>query len=85
LLNATPNHRFRHQKAGKESGPTTYLERWNNTIGQEVRRLTRKKLPLSKWDIFHTLVIRLFIVRYNPTKYCALLVTALPLPQTLLV
>ncbi len=57
-----------HQKAGKESGQTNHMERWNNTIRQWPGRLTRKTLSFSKSDFYNDLVIRLFIVRYNLTK-----------------
>jgi IS1 family transposase len=57
-----------HQKAGKESGQTNHMERWNNTIRQWMGRLTRKTLSFSKSDLYNELVIHLFIVRYNLSK-----------------
>jgi IS1 family transposase len=57
-----------HQKAGKDSAQTNHLERWNNPIRQWVGRLTPKTLSFSKSDLFHELVIRLFIFRYNLSK-----------------
>ncbi|MBW4421161.1 MAG: hypothetical protein KME13_18315 [Myxacorys californica WJT36-NPBG1] len=38
----------RHQAVGKESGKTSYIERFNNTLRQRVSRLVRKTLSFSK-------------------------------------
>jgi insertion element IS1 protein InsB len=37
----------RHRAVGKESGLTSYIERFNNTLRQRVARLVRKTLPFS--------------------------------------
>ncbi|WP_414586736.1 hypothetical protein [Scytonema sp. PCC 10023] len=38
----------RHQPVGKETGKTSYIERFNNTLQQQVSRGVRKTLPFSK-------------------------------------
>lgn len=38
----------RHQAVGKETGKTSYIERFNNTLRQRVGRLVRKTLSFSK-------------------------------------
>ncbi len=38
----------RHRVVGKETGKTSYIERFNNTLGQRVSRLVRKTLSFSK-------------------------------------
>jgi insertion element IS1 protein InsB len=38
----------RHQAVGKETGKTSYIERFNNTLRQRVSRLVRKTLSFSK-------------------------------------
>ena len=50
---------------GKESGQTSHMERWNNTLRQANARYVRKTLSFSKSDFYHELVTRLFIIRYN--------------------
>jgi insertion element IS1 protein InsB len=57
-----------HHSVGKESGQTNHMERWNNTLRQWNARYVRKRLSFSKTDFFHSLVTRLFIVRYNLNK-----------------
>jgi IS1 family transposase len=37
----------RHRAVGKESGLTSYIERFNNTLRQRVARLVRKTLSFS--------------------------------------
>jgi IS1 family transposase len=37
----------RHRAVGKETGKTSYIERFNNTLRQRVGRLVRKTLSLS--------------------------------------
>lgn len=53
---------MRHQAVGKETGKTSYIERFNNTLGQRVGRLVRETLSFSKklsnhigavWDFVH--------------------------------
>jgi IS1 family transposase len=52
----------RHRAVGKETGKTSYIERFNNTLRQRVGRLVRKTLSFSKklsnhigsvWDFVH--------------------------------
>ncbi len=38
----------RHRAVGKETGKTSYIERFNNTLRQRVSRLVRKTLSFSK-------------------------------------
>lgn len=51
--------------AGKESGLTAHVERWNNTLRQRVGRFVRKSLSFSKPDAMHELCLRLFLHGYN--------------------
>lgn len=39
---------FRHKAVGKETGKTSYVERFNNTMRQRISRLVRKSLSFSK-------------------------------------
>jgi len=54
-----------HQSVGKESGETTHVERWNNTLRQRLARFVRQTLSFSKSDIFHEIVLKLYIFYYN--------------------
>lgn len=49
----------------KQSGQTTYVEGWNNTLRQRFGRFVRKTLSFSKSPLWHELVTRWFIVEYN--------------------
>jgi insertion element IS1 protein InsB len=60
---ALPRHR--HHAVGKESGLTSYLERFNNTLRQRVSRLVRKTLSFSKNLENHMGAIWNFIHHYN--------------------
>jgi insertion element IS1 protein InsB len=51
--------------AGKESGLTAHIERWNNTLRQRLGRFVRKSLSFSKSDTMHELCLRLFLHDYN--------------------
>jgi IS1 family transposase/transposase-like protein len=55
----------RHQSVGKESGQTSHIERWFNTLRQRLARFVRKTLSFSKSDQFHEYVFRLFVHHYN--------------------
>lgn len=57
--------RTRHRSMDKASGETSHMERWNNTLRQANARFVRKTLSFSKSDVYHELVTRLFIIRYN--------------------
>jgi insertion element IS1 protein InsB len=54
-----------HTAAGKESGLTAHVERWNNTLRQRLGRFVRKSLSFSKSDMMHELCLRLFLYDYN--------------------
>jgi insertion element IS1 protein InsB len=54
-----------HTAAGKESGFTAHVERWNNTSRQRLGRFVRKSLSFSKSDTMHELCLRLFLHDYN--------------------
>lgn len=55
----------RHRAVGKESGLTSYIERFNNTLRQRVSRLVRKTLSFSKKLENHIGAIWYFIHHYN--------------------
>ena len=54
-----------HTAAGKDSGLTAHVERWNNTLRQRVGRFVRKTLSFSKSDEMHKLCLQWFIHHYN--------------------
>jgi IS1 family transposase len=54
-----------HTAAGKESGLTAHVERWNLTLRQRLGRFVRKRLSFSKSDRMHELCLRLFLHDYN--------------------
>jgi IS1 family transposase len=54
-----------HTAAGKESGLTAHVERWNNTLRQRLGRFVRKSLSFSKSDLMHDICLRLFLHDYN--------------------
>jgi insertion element IS1 protein InsB len=54
-----------HTAAGKETGFTAHVERWNNTLRQRLGRFVRKSLSFSKSDMMHELCLRLFLHEYN--------------------
>ena len=55
----------RHRAVGKETGKTSYIERFNNTLRQRVSRLVRKTLSFSKSLENHIGAIWYFIHYYN--------------------
>jgi insertion element IS1 protein InsB len=55
----------RHRAVGKETGLTSYIERFNNTLRQRVSRLVRKTLSFSKKLENHIGAIWNFIHYYN--------------------
>jgi IS1 family transposase len=55
----------RHCAVGKETGLTSYIERFNNTLRQRVSRLVRKTLSFSKNLANHIAAIWNFIHHYN--------------------
>ena len=54
-----------HMAAGKETGLTAHVERWNNTLRQRLGRFVRKSLSCSKSERLHEICLRLFLHRYN--------------------
>ncbi len=54
-----------HVAAGKETGLTAHVERWNNTLRQRLARFVRKTLSFSKSEVMHEICLRLFLHRYN--------------------
>jgi IS1 family transposase len=55
----------RHRAVGKETGKTSYIERFNNTLRQRVSRLVRKTLSFSKSLENHIGAIWYFVHHYN--------------------
>lgn len=55
----------RHIVVGKESGKTSFIERFNNTIRQRLSRFVRKTLSFSKILKNHIGSLWLFIHDYN--------------------
>ena len=55
----------RHRAVGKETGKTSYVERFNNTLRQRVSRLVRKALSFSKSLDNHMGAICYFIHHYT--------------------
>ncbi len=55
----------RHKAVGKETGKTSYIERFNNTLRQRVSRLVRKTLSFSKSVTNHLGAIWNFVHYYN--------------------
>ena len=60
----------RHKAVGKETGKTSYIERFNCTMRQRVARLVRKTLSFSKKLENHIGAIWLFIHHYNASLHC---------------
>jgi insertion element IS1 protein InsB len=54
-----------HTAAGKETGFTAHVERWNLTLRQRLGRFVRKSLSFSKSDAMHEICLRLFLYDYN--------------------
>ena len=57
-----------HVAAGKETGLTAHVERWNNTLRQRLGRFVRKSLSFSKSEKMHEICLRLFLHRYNLSR-----------------
>ncbi len=62
-----------HTAAGKESGETAHVERWNLTLRQRLARFVRRTLSFSKSSQMHEACLRLFIHRYNNSRAFTLL------------
>jgi IS1 family transposase len=54
-----------HEAVGKESGLTSYVERFNNTARQRISRLVRKTLSFSKKLQNHIGALWYFVHHYN--------------------
>jgi IS1 family transposase len=54
-----------HWATEKNSGATSHIERWNNTLRQRLARFVRKTLSFSKSDIMHRIMLEWFIIEYN--------------------
>lgn len=57
--------RKRHRAVGKETGKTSYIEPFNNTLRQRVGRLVRKTLSFSKKLSNHIGAVWYFAHHYN--------------------
>ncbi len=57
--------REQHHSVGKETGKTSYIERFNNTMRQRCSRLVRKTLSFSKKVENHIGAIWYFVRHYN--------------------
>jgi insertion element IS1 protein InsB len=55
----------RHRAVGKETGGTSKIERFNNTMRQRIARLVRKTLSFSKKLANHIGAMWLFVHHYN--------------------
>jgi len=50
-----------HCPVGKETGETTHIKRWNNTLRQHLARFVRKTLSFSKCIHWHEVCLKLFL------------------------
>jgi insertion element IS1 protein InsB len=57
-----------HTSAGKETGETAHVERWNNTLRQRLARFVRMTLSFSKSELMHEACLLLFLHRYNADR-----------------
>jgi IS1 family transposase/transposase-like protein len=55
----------RHRPVSKETGKTSYIERFNNTMRQRISRLVRSTLSFSKKVANHIGAVWFFIHHYN--------------------
>ncbi|KIC71889.1 putative transposase [Candidatus Protochlamydia amoebophila] len=58
-------HWSQHQLVSKQSGQTSYMERFNFTLRQRCARLVRKTFPFSKKLTNPIGLIKYFICGYN--------------------
>ena len=72
----------RHKSVGKETGKTSYIERFNCTLRQRISRLVRKALSFSKKLDNHIGAIISFINYYNDLKDSAIYTTYYGLPKS---
>ena len=59
----------RHRAVGKETGKTSYIERFNHTLRQRVGRLVRMTLSFSKQLSNHIGAIWYFVHHYNTSLH----------------
>lgn len=64
-----------HTAAGKETGKTAHVERWNNTLRQRLARFVRKTLSFSKSLVMHEACLKLFLHRHNRERAITLMPT----------
>ena len=62
-----------HTAAGKETGGTAHVERWNTTLRQRLARLVRKTLSFSKSLVMHEACLKLFLHRSNRERALTLM------------
>jgi insertion element IS1 protein InsB len=67
----------RHRASGKESGHTSHIERFNNTLRQRCSRLVRKTLSFSKKLANHIGALWYFVHDYNAQRRAKLATTTL--------
>ena len=60
----------RHRAVTKETGKTSLIERFNNTLRQRLSRLVRKTLSFSKKLENHIGAIWYFVHHYNTNRAC---------------
>jgi len=65
----------RHRAVGKESGHTSHIERFNNTLRQRCSRLVRKTLSFSKNLANHIGALWYFVHHYNAQRRTKLATT----------
>jgi insertion element IS1 protein InsB len=65
----------RHRASGKESGQTSHIERFNNTLRQRCSRLVRKTLSFSKKLANHSGALWYFVHDYNARQRAKLGIT----------
>ncbi len=58
-------HEEQHTAAGKETGETAHVERWNSKLRQRLARFVRKTLSFSKSLVLHETCLCLFLHCYN--------------------
>ena len=66
----------RHKSVGKETGKTSYIERFNNTMRQRISRLVRSTLSFSKKIENHIGAIWYFTHYYNASLASKKIATA---------
>jgi len=58
----------RNFSIGKETGETSYVDLWNNTLRQYLARFVRKTLSFSNSIIMYEICLKLFLYRYNTER-----------------